>query len=606
MKLLIKIVFSVLFTLSLYGKEPHLILYFDINSTLIASDQKQDRSAENTLNKIFASQSKAHWDATLQEPITYTDYVKKVLIPGSHHDPELDKKRDTYYYNFIEGLRESGHPLYQEIAEAYHHALTKLPNSPNRVFSSFYLLLDKLEEEQRSYTIILRSFGSEVFNIAKEINASFVPLFDHYGKFKHGTLLLDEQQEGSNLSEVYEMLHSHSHIAIRDDYDHWEKGEFRTPFGKPFLLDLSNEDVLEIFFDDHINLHSGETNIIAPIDIKTGQLIPLEQLAQSGQIVRVNTLEAILEEDYFIKHVEKALQFRGQQEPYDVGELGASWEFPSDHLPVGVSINDLHFACWNILNKEWLEYIEMNTQGLKHSSILRDNIPCSEGSSLTIRERFIGESILHMVQHPTHPRSLIALQETNRDVIDFLQSQLPSSWRILISELEPEDIFLYDSNVFEPMNTKVVNYTLPVSNIIFTVDLREKNTGKGYRVIQSHIPGGPKSPAACTEFAHEVLQQHDENLAIILMGDMNQPPSYINAALQRAAIHLNVPQPYSALSIASPTHVNTYLEASWIDNLFIASKEGKDEVEISSGADELFPALEPIIKLFKEKRISKP
>lgn len=603
MKLFIKCIFSILFTLSLYGQDPHLMLYFDMNKTLIASDQLQGKSEEDILNEILASQWKSCWDTTIQEPITYIEYVKQVVVPGPANDPELHQKRQFHYHHFIDDLQERNHPLYQEIATIYHQALDKLYSSPSLVFPSFYQLLNKLEAEQRSYTIILRSFGSEVFEIADKINTTFKPLFHHYGNFKQGTLTVDDQQQGSNLSEVYQMLHSLSHMAIRDDYDYWDQGEFRTPFGKPFLLNQSNNDVLEIFFDDHINLNTQETNIIAPIDIQTGQTIPTEKLVRSGQVVRVNTLEAILNDDYFIKHVQRALTTREQQ-PYHVGELGKSWEFPSDHLPIGASVDNIHMMCWNILDKDYLGYIELNTQGLKHSAILRDDVTVSQDSPLTVREKIIAEHILEMVQHPTHPRSLIALQETHHDVLNFLKARLPSSWVVLTADNQskPEDVFLYDSNLFELVDLNAINYSLKVSNIIFTVDLREKSSGKIYRFVQSHIPGGPNSPAACAEFAREALNQYEENLTIILMGDMNQPPSVIEQALRQTASDLKMEQPYQHLSINSPTHVNTHLEASWIDNLFVFSPEGKESVQVSQDAEEFFPALLPIIDLFDQLR----
>lgn len=49
---------------------------------------------------------------------------------------------------------------------------------------------------------------------------------------------------------------------------------------------------------------------------------------------------------------------------YFVGELGMAWQFPSDHLPIGASIDNIHFALWNTLNTDYLHWIEKNGQGL--------------------------------------------------------------------------------------------------------------------------------------------------------------------------------------------------------------------------------------------------
>lgn len=71
---------------------------------------------------------------------------------------------------------------------------------------------------------------------------------------------------------------------------------------------------------------------------------------------------------------------------YFVGELGASWQSPSDHLPRGATVGNFHIAFWNILNKDYLNHIEENTQGLRHSSIIKDNVPVDSSNTLTINE----------------------------------------------------------------------------------------------------------------------------------------------------------------------------------------------------------------------------
>ena len=87
-------------------------------------------------------------------------------------------------------------------------------------------------------------------------------------------------------------------------------------------------------------------------------------------------------------------------------------------------------------------------------------------------------------------------------------------------------------------------------------------TGKIFRLIQSHVPGGPlNSPAGCAKFAEVVMQQFDANMIIVLMGDMNQAPEIIEAALNQAAKDKDMAQPYTYLENPNPTHINTLMEA---------------------------------------------
>lgn len=287
-------------------------------------------------------------------------------------------------------------------------------------------------------------------------------------------------------------------------------------------------------------------------------------------------------------------------QPYFIGELGSRWQFPSDHLPRGATLGNFHIAFWNILNKNYLGHIEENTQGLRHSSILKDNVPVSPGESLTMREMMVGQWILEMVNHPTHPRSLIGLQETHADVQKYLRQELPSHWSIATPPNQPysQDIFLYDSNVFDFVSLEAVRYSPQLPKTIFTLTLLEKESNQHFRFLQSHIPGGPiNSIEGCAKFAQEALKQYDPSLTIVLMGDMNQSPNVIQAALEKGSAE--GVQPFSYLPIAHPSHMNTKLEASWIDNFFIYSPN--IQIQPSDLPEEIFNDLIPIVQLLQEK-----
>ena len=94
---------------------------------------------------------------------------------------------------------------------------------------------------------------------------------------------------------------------------------------------------------------------------------------------------------------------------YPVGELGAQWTLGSDHLPVGGTMGSIHFVMWNILNTNALHHILGNGQGLRDSFIITANIPLQD--NLTLRESIIINQIFEMIQHPTHPRSLLVGQQ---------------------------------------------------------------------------------------------------------------------------------------------------------------------------------------------------
>ena len=293
-----------------------------------------------------------------------------------------------------------------------------------------------------------------------------------------------------------------------------------------------------------------------------------------------------------------------EAQPYYIGEMGEKWQFPSDHLPRGMSVGNLHIAFWNLLNKDYLHHILSNTQGLRDSSIMTDNVPVNSTSTMTIRELQTVQIILGMIYHPTHPRSLIAIQETHADVQKYLKEVLPSNWRVFNGNPpgEPsQDLYLYDTDVFDFRGAGGTKYTQNQPKAIHTLSLREKSSGDTYRFVQSHVPGGPDSAEGKAKFAEIAIGEYQPSETTILMGDMNASANTIMNALNTAAAKAGLQkQPFVFVQIDHPSHVNTRLEASWIDHFFIyrpAHLPGK--VLSSYRPAEVHESLVPIVDLFR-------
>lgn len=288
---------------------------------------------------------------------------------------------------------------------------------------------------------------------------------------------------------------------------------------------------------------------------------------------------------------------------YFVGELGKAWQFPSDHLPIGASIDNIHFALWNTLNTEYLHWIEKNGQGLRDSLILNTNVPFSENSILTVREDMVIDSIMKMLQHPTHPRSVLALQEVGECLFKELSLRLPDFMHIFpekADEQKIEDIFIVDTRIFDILDSEISQYTFS-HNTIIRLTLRDKVTGLKYSFIQSHVPGGPvNSLPARIELAEKVMQEfNSENISIVL-GDMNRSSDYFFPQFEQAAKKMGLAaQPFITIEIPYPTHISTDREASWIDNIFISNPYPQIESRVAKDGAELFEELQPTLDLLE-------
>lgn len=294
----------------------------------------------------------------------------------------------------------------------------------------------------------------------------------------------------------------------------------------------------------------------------------------------------------------------GSTAHYYVGELGEKWQFPSDHLPVGLSVGDIHLALWNTLNTRYLYHIHANHQGLKGSLITTANIPEDAHSKLTMREEAVIDLVLGMVHHAVFPRSLIALQEVGNEVYEELRNRLPEKMAFVTAfpdDLANGDIFIYDTDRFDEISLVSGCFQICPRNTYLTLTLKEKKTGEIYRFMQSHVPGGPvASGSARKEWAEDLLINFDPNAVNIVMGDMNRSPDFFLKDLKDAAEDFELEKhPFQNLWVPYPTHIDTYKRATWIDNFFIYQPRWFPSVSVEKDPENLGPDVEKAVSILR-------
>ncbi len=325
MKFILQILFLLLVVIpvtSLYSEAmPHLVLNFDINKTLIASDKVGNKLVDDVINELLAEKYIALWDPSQLEEMSFNDYVNKILIPGPKNDSELRRQRQCYLQHFLDYLCVNNSPLYELAFSDYEAALKVLKTSQGEIFPSFYRLIEKLNEQQISYSIILRSFGLELFDVKQEINSFHEGLIGRTAEFKEGKLYLDSGEIIEEGYEIYCTLRSIGHIAIHDDWNYWNLHGFAAHQGKPFYVDQEDSETLSIFFDDNIDEADSINNIISSLNANTNKSIPVEEIVELGLAVRVDTLEAILNDNYFIERVEEIVEKANLKKMLDKSEI---------------------------------------------------------------------------------------------------------------------------------------------------------------------------------------------------------------------------------------------------------------------------------------------
>jgi hypothetical protein len=223
-------------------------------------------------------------------------------------------------------------------------------------------------------------------------------------------------------------------------------------------------------------------------------------------------------------------------QPKQVGNLGKQWQFPSDHLPVGIECREARFASWNVLNKEFMQHITDNKQGLVgsmitdlHASHKRDEHVCALTKEMSSRV------------------DLIAEQECSVPYLNHLQNNLPNSWALIRSSDQPQVIdqvaLMYNKSKFHCIESETLHDTMPSApgRPVQRVTLQDKSTGETFVVINGHIPGDNTLPAR-QEFAHFVKKSSRSNATTVVLGDNNflrneMITAYDSAGLANYSLH---------------------------------------------------------------------
>lgn len=342
----------------------HLILHFDVNKTMIMMDPVQGKDVSNVVNDIMAEkvygvveQDSKEWKwngkplntAAEAQEVSFANYLRaKYPNVGTPQEMKEGKRlRKLYRATFT----HEGNP-----GAALRSDFDRLVECLNThiIVPSFFDLILSLEQEKRSYSLILRTFGQDVQLIASEFNAFCQGKHPSYpnvrldgsipgsidrqidlthpegcGTFHRATsdgsasLILGtlEQHEDLNMyTNMYEIIQGYdaiytrleqvrktrASIALRDYYPYWWSKHEASEAGKLLLLNRSDHETHVVFFDDNILDH--DAHIVDARDAFTGEIIPFEQ-TKGIHLLRVEPLDAIQSESYFRKLLKRIVQW---------------------------------------------------------------------------------------------------------------------------------------------------------------------------------------------------------------------------------------------------------------------------------------------------------
>lgn len=284
-------------------KKPQLLLHFDINKTIIAMDAVQNKNVEETVNGVLAEFTFAQWDGTREQ--SYYAYVTDQLALENSEFPraseEFKRKRSEQLKGFSAFVKQ--YPkMFARYEQDKNQMLKILSSGEMVIFPSFYKTVAWLNKQYpKNYALYLRTFGKDLPEVVPMIEKNTGIKFAGRGDIQESNLALTVPNKS-----LFDFLAEPGpkNYAIRDDYAYWKSQGFQSAGGKPFPIDRTNDNVIALFFDDNAN--DPDKPIIRPFG-PDGQLLDTEILLKSGNIVAVNTKEAIVDEDYFINKIKALL-----------------------------------------------------------------------------------------------------------------------------------------------------------------------------------------------------------------------------------------------------------------------------------------------------------
>ncbi|MBS0585590.1 MAG: hypothetical protein JSR76_04740 [Verrucomicrobia bacterium] len=202
-----------------------------------------------------------------------------------------------------------------------------------------------------------------------------------------------------------------------------------------------------------------------------------------------------------------------------------TWQFPSDHLPIGITYDGIHIVSWNVLNSK---NIGKNRKVMASSMIIEEDIPFLE-TKLTVRDRHVVDLLLKMLKHQTHPRSLIALQECSEPFLLDLQERLPKKYLLLTCR---EEALIINEEWFTVVDSKAIEGLFPVRTRTFQqVVLERIDTKETIRILNVHLCKNGYYDVSLAKYLKEIFIPKE---TIIVMGDINCKGAKLGQAIEKA------------------------------------------------------------------------
>lgn len=235
-------------------------------------------------------------------------------------------------------------------------------------------------------------------------------------------------------------------------------------------------------------------------------------------------------------------------------------------------------------------FTKRGSQGLQKSMLSAEHLYIGK-TKLTLRDQHVIHILLEMITHPTHPRSILGLQECGVPFLKELRLKLPSNFVVLANG---GNGVIIDADRFEIIQEDAVKiFSNEPKRTIQNIVLQDIASRHYFRLINVHIPGDPDKPGKI-EFTNYLANSFDSSITTIAMGDMN-----FNELEMKEALTLAFLENASPFSLYAPYSTNVSpdnFHSKAIDHFLVYLSSQALEVELNI-PDELFLSLQSSVTL---------
>lgn len=300
------------FSFSEYLSDKHLIVYLDINGTIVGYDSGAGRSGlvENYCKTMLAEGFRAEWEKGRPQE-TYKEYIRGKITGKDAF--EVRKKRKEVCGNMVDDLAKRNHPYALQAQEKLDQL--KAAAAASSVFESFPKLLDFLSEQKVSHTIVLRTMGIDGGKVQRYLNKNYPQM-----KFRPGIMngagefeYLDAKGmlcKCKTLEEFHALMENSKgvHWSIKDNWSRWNQNGQLSLYGKPFPYNPASMKSISIFADDNVGqaAHPKEWSVLAPYDLQKKKFVGTN--AARDHIIGVTAMDAALNPQYYVEQISDRIE----------------------------------------------------------------------------------------------------------------------------------------------------------------------------------------------------------------------------------------------------------------------------------------------------------